>query len=137
MKKFNILLIITLIFSSFHFIFKQNNTYAKEENSTPQLQINAPIGLLMEYSTGQIIYSKNINERKYPASMTKMMGLYLILSKIEDGTIKYDDIVTVSDNASSMGGSQVFLEPGEQITVNDLFKAICIASANDAIVALG
>ena len=91
----------------------------------------------MEFSTGQIIYSKNINERKYPASMTKMMGLFLILEKIKDGTIKYDDIVIVSENASSMGGSQVFLEPGEQITVNDLFKAICIASANDAIVALG
>ena len=69
--------------------------------------------------------------------MTKMMGLYLILGKLKDGSIKYEDIVTVTDNAASMGGSQVFLEPGEQITVNDLFKAICIASANDAIVALG
>jgi D-alanyl-D-alanine carboxypeptidase (penicillin-binding protein 5/6) len=91
----------------------------------------------MEVSTGQIVYSKNINERKYPASMTKMMGMFLILEKIKNNEIKYEDIVTVSENASSMGGSQVFLEPGEQITVNDLFKSICIASANDAIVALG
>ena len=69
--------------------------------------------------------------------MTKMMGMFIVLEKIKDGIIKYEDIVTVSENASSMGGSQVFLEPGEQITVHDLFKAICIASANDAIVALG
>ena len=136
MKKINILIVFTLIFSFFNLILKPNKINAEEEN-TNQLQIKAPIGLLMEFSTGQIIYSKNINERKYPASMTKMMGLYLILEKINDGSIKYEDIVTVSPNAASMGGSQVFLEPGEQITIHDLFKAICIASANDAIVALG
>jgi len=138
MNKTKYLIILSLILSSFC-IFTPKTKVAAEENSsnnTP-IEINAPIGLLMEFSTGQIIYSKNINERKYPASMTKMMGLYLILEKIKDGTIKYEDIVTVSPNAASMGGSQVFLEPGEQITVNDLFKAICIASANDAIVALG
>jgi len=138
MKKINILIIFTLIFSCFSFILSKKRIYANEENTnTNQIQINAPVGLLMEFSTGQIIYSKNINERKYPASMTKMMGLFLILEKIKDGSIKYEDIVTVSPNAASMGGSQVFLEPGEQITINDLFKAICIASANDAIVALG
>ena len=140
MKKFKFLIMLSLIISAISLILPQNNINAQNNEETKNnmpIEINAPIGLLMEYSTGQIIYSKNINERKYPASMTKMMGIYIILEKITDGTIKYDDVVTVSPNASSMGGSQVFLEPGEQITVNDLFKSICIASANDAIVALG
>ena len=136
-KYFIIFSIIVSMFSIFISSHKIANAVNNEKPNNSQIQINAPIGLLMEFSTGQIVYSKNINERKYPASMTKMMGLFIILEKIEDGSISYDDIVVVSPNASSMGGSQVFLEPGEQITVNDLFKAICIASANDAIVALG
>lgn len=132
-------IIITLLICLSCYLYSPHQIDAEESNSSvlPQIEIKAPTGLLMEFSTGQIIYSKNINEKKYPASMTKMMGLYLILQKIADGSIKYEDIVIVSPNASSMGGSQVFLEPGEQITVNDLFKAICISSANDAIVALG
>ena len=139
MKKMNILILLTFLFSFFIYSLTINKSkvLAQQSNSENKLQINAPVGLLMEFSTGQIIYSKNINEKKYPASMTKMMGLFLILEKIYAKEINYNDIVTVSDNASSMGGSQIFLEPGEQITVNDLFKAICIASANDAIVALG
>lgn len=141
MKKINVLIVFTLIFSVFSLIFNTNSIYAgnqsNDNSNNDQFQINSPVALLMEFSTGQIIYSKNINERKYPASMTKMMGLYLILQKLEEGSIKYDDIVTVTSNAASMGGSQVFLQPGEQITINDLFKSICIASANDAIIALG
>lgn len=138
MKKINLMILCTLIVSLFRLICSDYTINAQQNNQIDNnIQISAPVALLMEFSTGQILYSKNIDERKYPASMTKMMGIFLILEKIEDGTIKYDDIVTVSENASSMGGSQVFLEPGEQITVNDLFKAICIASANDAIVALG
>ncbi len=140
MKKLKPFIIFTLIISSICTIFIPKykiNAEEEQQENTSQISIEAPIGLLMEFSTGEIIYSKNINERKYPASMTKMMGLFLILEKIHDGSISYEDIVTVSPNASSMGGSQVFLEPGEQISVNDLFKAICISSANDAIVALG
>lgn len=131
-------ILILLICLSFC-LYPSNKIIAQKNTimNTTQINIEAPVALLMEFSTGQIIYSKNINEKKYPASMTKMMGLYLILQKIEDGFIKYSDIVTTSSNAASMGGSQVFLEEGEQITVNDLFKAICISSANDAIVALG
>lgn len=139
-QKFNFFIILSLVVSfSFSLLFGKK-IFAVDNSSENQVEIaniKAPTALLMEFSTGQIIYSKNINERKYPASMTKMMGLLLILEKIKDGSLKYEDIVTVSANASSMGGSQVFLEIGEQITVNDLFKAICIASANDAIVALG
>ena len=141
MKKIKYLFAFTFIISFIYSFVFSNRVVAdntnKENSNTNQIQINSPIGLLMEFSTGQIIYSKNINERKYPASMTKMMGLFLILEKIKDETIKYDDIVTVSPNAASMGGSQVFLEPGEQISVHDLFKAICISSANDAMVAIG
>ena len=140
MKKFltittNIILLICLFFC----ISPASKAAAQQNitSDTSQLNIKAPVALLMEFSTGQIIYSKNENKKKYPASMTKMMGIYLILQKIKTGHINYDDIVTVSSNAASMGGSQVFLEEGEQITVNDLFKAICISSANDAIIALG
>lgn len=139
-QKFSILIVLTLILSFTICLFKSTNVSAEPNDSNsdnPTITIKAPVALLMEFSTGEIIYSKNINEKRYPASMTKMMGLFLILRKIKDGSIKYDDVVTVSSNAASMGGSQVFLEAGEQITVNDLFKAICIASANDAIVALG
>ena len=139
-QKFSILMVLTLILSFTICLFKNTNASAEPNDSSnvsPEITVKAPVALLMEFSTGEIIYGKNINEKGYPASMTKMMGLFLILRKIKDGSIKYDDIVTVSSNAASMGGSQVFLEAGEQITVNDLFKAICIASANDAIVALG
>lgn len=140
MKKTNFILLFCMIISCFSiFSISKQTICAQNENNSFIEQINtkAPVALLMEYSTGQIIYSKNINERKYPASMTKMMGIYIILEKIKDQSVSYNDIVTVSNNAASMGGSQVFLEPGEQISVNDLFKSICIASANDAIVALG
>ena len=139
MKKFfTQIFIFILSFSLISYTFNFSKASAQQNTEdNNQITTEAPVALLMEFSTGEIIYNKNINDRKYPASMTKMMGLYIILQKIEDGTLKYDDIVTVSPNAASMGGSQVFLEPGEQITVNDLFKAICISSANDAIVALG
>ena len=140
MKKTKLLFILLVFIPIISILLNSSSkTLAQDaENSEiTEININAPVGLLMEFSTGQIIFSKNINEKKYPASMTKMMGLFIILEKIKEGIITYDDVVTVSPNAASMGGSQVFLEPGEQITVNDLFKSICIASANDAIVALG
>lgn len=133
MKKTSIIILI-LFASIINILYIPNKVNAQQ---TIDISINSSVALLMEFSTGQIIYQKNINERKYPASMTKMMGMFIVLEKIKIGKIKYDDVVIVSENASSMGGSQVFLEAGEQITVNDLFKAICIASANDAIVALG
>ena len=133
MKKTSVIILI-LFASIINILYIPNKANAQQ---TIDISINSSVALLMEFSTGQIIYQKNINERKYPASMTKMMGMFIVLEKIKIGKIKYDDVVIVSENASSMGGSQVFLEAGEQITVNDLFKAICIASANDAIVALG
>ena len=97
---------------------------------------NAKSAILIEASTGEILYQKNANERLAPASMTKIMSLILIMENIENGNLKWNDIVVVSKNASSMGGSQIFLENNEMMTVEDLVKGICIASGNDATVAL-
>ena len=90
----------------------------------------------MESSTGEIIYERNSDERLAPASMTKMMSLILIMEAIEKGNIKLDQIITISENASKMGGSQIYLETNEKMSVDDLLKGICMASANDAVVAL-
>ena len=100
------------------------------------LASNAKSAILMEASTGEVIFEKNSHEKLHPASMTKMMSMLLILENIEKGVINWDDIVTVSSNASSMGGSQILLETNEQMSVSDLFKGIAVASGNDAVVAM-
>lgn len=97
---------------------------------------NAKSAILIEASTGKIIYEKNSHEKLAPASMTKMMSMLLIIENIENGVIGWDDMVTASENASGMGGSQILLETGEQMSVSDLFKGIAVASGNDAVVAL-
>ena len=97
---------------------------------------NAKSAILIEASTGEILYSKNPHQRLSPASMTKMMSLIIIMENIENGNLKWNDIVVVSKNAASMGGSQIFLEANEMMTVEDLVKGICVASGNDATVAL-
>ena len=100
------------------------------------LASNAKSAILLEASTGEVIFEKNSHEKLHPASMTKMMSMLLILENIEKGVINWDDIVTVSSNASSMGGSQILLETNEQMSVSDLFKGIAVASGNDAVVAM-
>lgn len=97
---------------------------------------NAKSSVLIEASTGEIIYEKNKDEKLAPASMTKMMSLILIMEAIEKENLKLDQIVTVSENAANMGGSQIYLEKNEKMSVDDLLKGICMASANDAVVAL-
>ena len=97
---------------------------------------NAKSAILIEASTGEILYEKNSHEKLPPASMTKMMSMLIILENIENGNLKWEDIVTVSSRASSMGGSQILLEEGEEMTVEDLFKGVAVASGNDAVVAL-
>lgn len=97
---------------------------------------NSKSAILLEASTGEVIFEKNSHEKLHPASMTKMMSMLLILESIDKGVIKWDDIVTVSQNASSMGGSQILLETNEQMSVHDLFKGIAVASGNDAVVAM-
>ena len=95
---------------------------------------NAKSAILIEASTGEIIFEKNSHERLVPASMTKMMSMLLIVENIEKGVISWDEMVTVSENASSMGGSQILLETNEQMSVKDLFKGIAVASGNDVVV---
>ena len=97
---------------------------------------NAKSAILIEASTGEVLYQKNANQRLAPASMTKIMSLILIMENIENGNLKWNDIVVVSKNAASMGGSQIFLEQNEMMSVEDLVKGICVASGNDATVAL-
>ena len=101
-----------------------------------KLAEKAKSAILIEASTGKILFEKNADEKLHPASMTKMMSMLLIIEAIEDGVISWDQIVTVSENASSMGGSQILLETGEKMSVQDLFKGVAIASGNDAVVAL-
>ncbi len=106
--------------------------YAEDLN----LAENAKSAILIEASTGEVLYNKNANERLAPASMTKIMSLILIMENIENGNLKWNDIVVVSKNAASMGGSQIFLETNEMMSVEDLVKGICVASGNDATVAM-
>ncbi len=107
-------------------------TMATEKEDT----ISAPSAILMEASTGQVIYEKDPDSKRPPASVTKVMTLLLIFDALEEGKIKLEDEVTTSEYAASMGGSQVFLEPGEIQTVDTLIKCISVASANDACVAM-
>lgn len=111
-----------------------------QENSGQQTEsadlIQAPSGVLMEAQTGTVIYQKDLDIRRSPASITKIMTLILIFDALEKGNLKLDDIVTTSAYAKSMGGSQVFLEEGETQTVETLIKCIVIASGNDASVAM-
>ena len=105
-------------------------------DSSDVLNLSAPSVLLMEASTGTILYEKNSHTFLRPASITKIMTLILIFDAIESGQISLEDTVTVSEYAASMGGSQVFLEPNETQTVDTMVKCISIASANDACVAM-
>lgn len=98
--------------------------------------VSAPSVLLMEASTGQIIYELNSTQRRCPASITKIMTLLLTFEQIDEGKVKLDDTVTVSEHASSMGGSQVYLETGETQTLDTMIKCIAVASGNDASVAV-
>ncbi|WP_124066697.1 D-alanyl-D-alanine carboxypeptidase family protein [Clostridium sp. E02] len=109
---------------------------AKEVDAEGGPQLKAPSAILMEASTGQVIYEKDADEKRSPASITKIMTLILIFDALDSGKIKMTDEVVTSAHAKSMGGSQVFLEEGEVQTVETLIKCIVIASGNDASVAM-
>ena len=133
MKKW---MIISIIFAwlccSWPIAASESTAVVSEDSLVEQ----AKSAYLMEMSSQREIYAKQEGEAMYPASMTKMMGLLLIYEQIHAGKLKLSDQVTVSETAASMGGSQVYLEAGETMTVEDLLKSICIASANDAMVAM-
>ncbi|MFA1822811.1 D-alanyl-D-alanine carboxypeptidase family protein [Virgibacillus oceani] len=114
--------------------------FAEEEEDNEQDQLNlaseAETAILMERDTGEILFDKNANEKLPPASMTKVMTLLLIMEELENGNLSYDETIRISERAASMGGSQIFLEEGEEMTVKDLLKGVAVASGNDASVAL-
>ena len=105
-----------------------------EENAP--FDVNAKSAVLMEAGTGRVLYAKNPNEALPPASVTKVMTLLLVMEAIDSGNLSLTDTVTVSEYAASMGGSQVFLEPFEEMSVEDMLKSVVVSSANDAAVAL-
>ena len=107
-----------------------------EDKENVDLISGATSGLLMEADTGKIIFSKDVNKKVAIASMTKMVAQMIIMEKIEEGLIKWNDVVTVSKNAADMGGSQIYIAEGEKITIEDLMKGISMASGNDATVAM-
>ena len=98
--------------------------------------VDAPAVLLMEKETGTILYEENAHDKREPASVTKVMTMLLVMEAIDSGKLSYDDMVTVSAHASSMGGSQVYMKEYEQMTVHDMLKAVAVVSANDGSVAL-
>ena len=114
----------------------KENENVEETKSTLDLAKNATSAIMLEASTGEIIFQKNVNEKRPPASMTKMMSMLLIMENIEKGNLTFEEEVTASAYASSMGGSQIFLKAGEKMKVEDLLKGIAIGSGNDATVAM-
>ena len=97
---------------------------------------NVKSAVLIDADSGKLLFSENSDERLPPASITKIMSLILVMEAIENGQFTYETVLTCSDTAAKLGGSQIWLEPGEQMTVNDLLKAVAIVSANDATVLL-
>ncbi len=113
-----------------------NGDAGDADGEVESAEFDCKSAILMEANTGKIIYSQNADEALTPASVTKVMTLLLVMEAIDEGRIKLDDMVVTSERASSMGGSQIFLEVGERMTVEDMLKSVIIASANDAACAL-
>ncbi|WP_010273966.1 D-alanyl-D-alanine carboxypeptidase family protein [Paenibacillus senegalensis] len=109
---------------------------AEENNSGIDLAPGARSAVLMDVDTGTVIFNKNMDDQLPPASITKIMTMLLVMEEVEKGKLQWNDMVRTSEYAASMGGSQIFLEPGEEMTVEDMLKGVAMASANDASVAL-
>ncbi len=132
MKRIICLFLVSVVLLSFPL-----SVFANDNNSDAKLDfVKAKSAVLMNIDTGDVLYAENELEHLSPASVTKIMTILLILEALENGKIKLDDKVTASEEAVTMGGSQIWLEKGEVMTVNELFKAVVIASANDACTAL-
>lgn len=111
------------------------SVYAEELTDT-SLAANSRSAILIENTTGKVLFEKNADEKVAIASLTKMMSQIIILEQIEAGKLTWDEMVKVSANAAGYGGTQIYLQPGEEMSVEDLFKGVSMASANDAVVAL-
>lgn len=127
-----IALVVTLAFNMPQFVFAQSTA----SNEAVDFKLTSKAAILMDAGSGKILYEYNAHKRLPPASITKIMSMLLFMEAIDSGRIKTTDVVTASEHASEMGGSQVYLASGEEMTVNDLMKAVAIASGNDATVAL-
>lgn len=117
-----------------------NSVTTSKANTAKQnlpIEIKAKSAILMDVTTGKVLLEYNADEKLFPASVTKIMTMLLVVEAISDGKIALTDVVVCSENASKKGGSQIWLEPGEEMTVNDLLKATAIGSANDAATLLG
>ena len=152
MKAKKIQALIMAVFLSFSVLCPVETVWAEETEQTEEenggageqtegdtassVQLSSPSAVLMEASTGTVVYEKDADTPRPPASVTKVMTLLLIFDALEEGSIHLEDEVTTSEYAASMGGSQVFLEPGETQTVDTMIKCIAVASANDACVAM-
>lgn len=112
---------------------EETNSEVVDNNS---LSLESGSAILIEQTTGQILYSHNIHEQLRPASVTKVMSILLIMEALDSGRITLSDSVPCSENAASMGGSQIWLDPRETLTVDEMLKAICVNSANDCVVAM-
>lgn len=133
-KQLSAAIAVILIFSAIPVSAEDIVTQVDTEVSAPL--VNGKSGILMEPTSGTVLYEFNPDERTQIASVTKTMTMLLIFDALESGKIHYDDMVSTSEHAASMGGSQVFLEAGEQMSVDDMLKAIAISSGNDAAVAM-
>lgn len=111
----------------------ETNSEIENNNS---LNLESGAAILIEQSTGQILYSHNSHEQLRPASVTKIMSILLIMEQIDSGNLSYTDTISCSETARSMGGSQIWLDPRETLTVDEMLKAICVVSANDCVVAM-
>lgn len=123
------------------YLYKVKNQDGSAQSSistvaNPSFTFESEAQVLMEPSTGEILYANNENEHMLPASVTKVMTLLLIMEQIDGGVLDYSDTVTCSKNASEMGGSQIWFEEGEQLTIDEALKAICTVSANDVTLAM-
>ncbi|GAF66726.1 D-alanyl-D-alanine carboxypeptidase [Bacillus sp. TS-2] len=132
MKQITVSVLLCLMMTSLF----GTNTYANEQTGDIQLAEQSASAIVIERDTGKVLFEKNSHEQLPPASMTKIMTMLLIMERIDNGALSYDEKVRTSENAASMGGSQVFLEPGEEMTVTEMLKAIAVASGNDASVAM-
>lgn len=148
--KILILSIILILFCTYSFTYSSSDSYiwsidtdaiatsssdTEEVNSEIEnnnsLNLESGAAILIEQSTGQVLYSHNAHEQLRPASVTKIMSVLLIMEQIDNGTLSYSDTISCSETARSMGGSQIWLDTTETLTVNEMLKAICVVSAND------
>lgn len=141
MKKISIILIISLLIPSISiatdalYVWSENESTVQTSNTEGEtgeaLTLESESAILIEQTTGNIIFEKNSHETLRPASVTKIMTILLIAEALDNGDIKLTDTVACSEKASSMGGSQIWLDEKDSLTVQEMLKAICVVSAND------